>query len=674
MMCLARLRYCKALQWVFTAVRVTITSTLIFSAALSSAIASSTEDKQNTSDIDNSLYALSLEELVNIQVSSPTLTLQKLMSAPASVTVFSRQQIINMGADYLHELINFVPGFQAYRQGESSMEYFHSARGHRTSVSSREVLILVDGVRLNREFDNALAVPMLSLHNVDKVEFIRGPGSAIYGSNAFLGVIDITTVKSANEASINVGELGSRTANAIAHTNVGNWALNIAGNYFTDDGEAFELENYFTLAKERGRDPRTGHDLHLSIENENTSLRANSYQREAESFYASEFTSEAINLVEHKHSNFGLRHKVRWLDDGYTELGFSYSRNSYKPESVFGPLGNAKAEQQEENSEITVHNSWDYSNQGSLQFGAAFRNADISAFEFQSDNYQGEFYPDTDREIFGAYIQSQRKFNTNTELVIGLRYDDYNNVGSSLSPRLGIVHTLDTNQTIKLLYGQAFRAPTINELYLDTLPGDVKGNPDLDPETIKTWELIWFGQWQRFNISINAYYNVIQDAIVRVEEPGDPTFINLASDESNYGAELDLAFQINNDWLIKANASKFFNLPDSDFREAEILASLLINYQHLRWNFSLSGAYSGERDMQVDNRLVSSTAYRISLDDYWLLNSRIQFAANNRLNIFFTARNLLNEEYQTPTARTGHSAAVPNRGSELSLGFTMYFY
>ena len=134
------------------------------------------------------LFEMPLEELMQLHVNSSTLTDKTLRTAPSSITVFTHQQIQNLGINYLHELMNYVPGFQSFRQAESGDEYYHSSRGLRVGTSSREVLILVDGQRLNREFDNATGAPMMALGNIEKVEFIRGPGSAIYGSNAFAGV------------------------------------------------------------------------------------------------------------------------------------------------------------------------------------------------------------------------------------------------------------------------------------------------------------------------------------------------------------------------------------------------------------------------------------------------------------------------------------------------------
>lgn len=623
---------------------------------------------------NHDIFGLTLEELVNIKVTSSTLTSKDLKVVPASITVFTGEQICNLGAEYLHELINFVPGFQSYRPGESSLEYFHSARGHRTSVSSREVLILLDGMRLNREFDNALAVPMLSLHNVEKIEFIRGPGSALYGSNAYLGVIDITTVKDRNELQLAAGENGKRQLSGLASQQIANLQFDLSLHLFTDDGEQLPLENIYTLESEKDKDPRKGKDLQLRGRLDNTTLTASYFLREADGFYVSERTSAQYNHVEHEHKSVQLQQKIDWQARYSSELRARLSESSYNPESFLGPAGFSTGSQEEDNRDVKIYNNWYYSNNQSYQFGLEYRYSDFSAFLFQSDIIGNkEFYPQLTQEVFSGYVQTQFVSDLGHEVVVGLRYDRHNRSGSSISPRFGIVVPLSPNQTAKFLYGEAFRAPTVNELYLDTFPGDVQGNPDLDAERIKTWEAIWFGHWKKFSITLNGFYNVMEDTIVRTDTNNGATFSNLDGDESYYGFEIEYAFQFNDSWLVKANASNFKNLPAADFRESQWLASLIVNYHYERWNFSLSNTYADERDMLVDRAELSPDPYRVTLDSYWQFQSKIQYSLNKNFNIYLTGKNLLDDGYDTPPQRAEHGMPFPNRGRELTLGTNIYF-
>lgn len=621
------------------------------------------------------LFDLDLTDLVNIQVTSSTLTEKSRKTVPASVTVFTRDQIRNLGTAYLNDLLNFVPGFQSYRAAESSVEYFHSARGHRTSVASREVLILVDGVRYNRDYDNAMAVPMLSLHNVEKIEFIRGPGSAIYGSNAYLGVIVISTSKERNEVQLATGAFDNKELAALGYLDLHGWQINAAAHGFSDTGQAMVLQNFFTLADESGKDPRRGNDLSLSVGNTHTTLSARYSDRRSEEFYVSERTSNPTNEYEHKHSDLQFAHVLEWQPALRSEFSLSYSKNSSAAQGDLGPVGISSFYQDERVTNARLQNDWDFRDDWSAQFGLEYRYSDYSDFLLRT-GVIGDLtlYPADTQQVQSAYAQTQYQFDAGVELVLGARYDDYNHIASTVNPRLGVVIPLASSQTIKLLYGEAFRAPTPNELKLSTPGNDVQGNPDLKPEEISTWEAIWLGQWQRVSLTLNGFYNVMHNTIVRSDSATAANFVNSDQDESFYGFEADLDYQITDRLLISATSSHFRGLPDADLREAKTLGSLIVNYQSERWNLNVSSTYTGKRDMLVNNPLAAPEGYQVTLDAYWQLHSKLQYALTKNLTLFTSFRNLLDEKFDTPTQRAVHTDPVPNRGLEWSIGFNLASY
>ena len=147
-------------------------------------------------DQSDELFSMSLEELLQIKVTGSTLTQENLLSVPAAVTVFSYDEIKRMGLDYLDELANLVPGFQSYRSAQSPLENPISSRGRLNSLEAPEILVMVDGQRVDGPRSNGTTVadPKYTLAYIERVEFIRGPGSAVYGSNAMMGVINIITL------------------------------------------------------------------------------------------------------------------------------------------------------------------------------------------------------------------------------------------------------------------------------------------------------------------------------------------------------------------------------------------------------------------------------------------------------------------------------------------------
>ncbi len=207
------------------------------------------------------LLSLSLEDLMQIKVVSSTLTEKNLRTVPSSVTVFTHHQIDAMGINTLEELLNFVPGFQDFRQADSGYEYYHSARGRRTDAQAREVLVMIDGQRFQSEGFSGVFMPILPLSSVEKVEVIRGPGSALYGSNAFTGVINVTTRKNTNEVKVHYGSHNNAYGQLLYSAMLNDYVVDIAADVFGDQGEHYRLENAADNKLYDSRDPYDGYGI-----------------------------------------------------------------------------------------------------------------------------------------------------------------------------------------------------------------------------------------------------------------------------------------------------------------------------------------------------------------------------------------------------------------------------
>lgn len=611
------------------------------------------------------LLKLSLKDLFEVEVTSSTLTSMELKTAPSAITVFTQKQIRNLGVDYLYELINFAPGFQTFRQGANSIQHYHSARGHRSSASSREVLILIDGIRINREFDNASAIPMISLHNVEKVEFIRGPGSALYGSNAFLGVIDIKTNKQMNVMQLSVGEANRKQLSATGSQHLADWRFSSAVNVFDEDGVNYELENNETLEPVQGKDPREGQDIQFSVSHGDTVIDGMYFRRIAGDYYVTDRTSSEVNRNVYRNASLRLQHGFTLNGAITSTISAIYSNNYIFRRSHNSLLGGTENSYQEENNiDIKFHNLWQYHSDGKMVFGLTARHSEFDPFTLDSPALDAEIYAKSERDITGIYLQNQSEFHNGMQLTLGGRFDHYNQIGSQFSPRLGLIYPAGENQMFKLLYGEAFRVPTVNELTLDPPGGFLVGNSELRPETIRTWELIWLGQWDDHSFGISTYYNSLDSAIYRESSGSTSSFANQVDVESFYGFEVEYSHQLFSSFIVSGNASVMQDLPASDFRQADRLASLIFNYQHDYWNLNLNFTYAGARE-------TLAAGNPLKLDDYILMNVNWMYSVNRGVTVFVHGKNILGEEYFTPSQSSIHTVAMPNRGRELSIGVKM---
>lgn len=612
--------------------------------------------------------AMPLEELVNIPITSSTLTDKNIRTVPSSVTVFTRKQIQHLGINYLHELTSYVPAFQSFRQEESGDEYYHSARGHRSSTASREVLILIDGQRFNREFDNAIAAPMLSLGNIEKVEFIRGPGSAIYGSNAFLGVINITTVRGGNELMVSGGDNHHVQAQGLFSAEIDTWNMDLFINAFDDKGEDYTLEDSVTHTEDyASQDPYDGYDINFKVGRQDMQVNIMHFERQSRDYYVLGNTANAENETLNQYSSIQFQNAVDWTESFKSNYSLRYYEDSYKPETVF--LGLSSMEQESHSTELKLDNDFSVNAMQTFQFGVEFRHSDIDEVIFKSSAFGADFlYPESNRDVTGVYFQSQTNLTPETQLLLGARYDDYSQIGAELSPRFGIVHQFLDTQTIKLLYGEAFRAPTTNELKLEDVFGaaNLVGNPELEPEIVKTWELIWMNQWRQHYVAITLFNNSISDVISLDETVNPTTYINSSGEESSHGIELEYMGQLSSAWEWRTSYSYFENLSRQDFREADQLASIILDYQENKWNVNVSTSYSGERESPVPSG-------KETLGDYWLTNAKIQYFINAEQSLYLQAKNILDEDYETPYRGSTFYDALPNRGREFSVGMHWKF-
>ena len=630
---------------------------LAFFSALSFAQTGHKNDEQD-------LFSLSLQELLQVSVSSSTLIEQELKSAPSSITAFNYESIQNLGVDYLHELLNYVPGFQSFRQEESGDEYYHSSRGRRSSTSSREVLILIDGQRFNREFDNAIAVPMISLSNVEKIEFIRGPGSAIYGSNAFLGVIDISTHHSRKQFGSSIGENGRFDGHLSFSEQLSALAVSGSLNASRDNGEKVSVEEQFTSQTFRTRDEREGLDFNLRLTHSLMNLDLLHFERESHGFSVLGETGNELDSTQNRFSSIRLSKTFEPSEEFSSEFSARHYRESYSPLVDHSLLGLSSFVQRTDGQELQIRNKWQLSKAQKLLFGAEHRKARISEAQISSKIFGADALHASDtRDILGLYLQHQWLIQSETELTLGLRHDNYSEIGGSTNPRFGIVHHLSEQHTLKLLYGEAFRAPTINEAKVRDFFnfGVLVGNPSLKPEKVKTVEAIWMTQLSRSSFALTLFENVYEQSIVRDVSMTPESYFNKAGSDSSQGLEAEWMALIFSRLSVSGTYSWIRNLGPEDLRQSERLASLGLNYQQDQWNANVSALFTDERHFFAG-------ANRRKLGQYPLFNAKFRYAFLPSAELFLQAKNLFDKQYRTPPERANFQSGVSNRGRELSVG------
>lgn len=345
-------------------------------------------------DDQDYLFSMSFEQLMQLKITGSTLTPEDIRSVPAAVSVFNHEQIKRMGLDTLDELMNIVPGFQSYRSSFSAINYVFSSRGRRIGDPAAEVLIMVDGQRLEEPATggSAQVIPKFPLMVIEQVEFIRGPGAAIYGSNAMMGVINITTRSEARELSGSYGTFNRRQMYLLGSQKVNDMSLDVYAHTEIDDGDNFKVQDTFGVEHINTDDPRKITNLNLKLNWQDTYINLQHNQFDSDNFYIIDLLSNGFNSFSSKLSSIALKQEFTWQSVSSWFL-LSYNRSEFEinlqgtPEgALLAASGGASNDEGLINihfknfTEVRTqwHNDLNINDRSSLQWGIELRHIDLS--------------------------------------------------------------------------------------------------------------------------------------------------------------------------------------------------------------------------------------------------------------------------------------------------------
>ncbi len=483
---------------------------------------------------------------------------QKVTEAPSSVSIITSSEIKNHGYRTLAEILQSVTGF--YVTYDRNYSYLGVRGFGRPGDYNSKILLLIDGHRMNDNiYDSALigTEGLLDVDLIDRVEVIRGPGSSLYGSNAFFSVVNIITRRGRNLKGAEVsGEAGSyrtskgRLSYGDRHQN-GVEAI-ISGSGYGSKGQSLYYPEYDTPATNNGVTDHTDYDrsqsLFTNVAFGDFTLQG-AYSSRTKGIptgaFGTDFNNTANKSVDiRSYGDLKYRHSVDAKTDLTARLYYDYYKYwgdyAYYTDPNLGAL----------NRDVTYGSWWG----GEVKLNT--RLWDIHRFivgaEFQDNLRQDQqnfdvdpynIYLDDARKsrIWASYLQDEITISRAVILNAGVRYDHYSTFGGTTNPRLALIVSPAEKSTIKLLYGSAFRAPNVYELYY-SYPNFSLPNPDLNPEKIKTAEVV-FEQYlgEHFRASLSGYRYTITNLInYDIDEAtGYFIFKNLDKVSAN-GGELEL--------------------------------------------------------------------------------------------------------------------------------------
>jgi outer membrane receptor for ferrienterochelin and colicin len=531
---------------------------------------------------------------------------QPISQAPSNVYVITDEDIRHSGATDLPTVLRRVPGIEVMQT--TGAEFNVSARGD-NQILANKMLVLVDGRSI---FVDAQAIVYwksipVTLPEIKRIEVLKGPAAAVYGFNAFDGVINIIT-KSPQEMKgttlqFGGGEFGAISSAAIHADTIGKFGYRLSVGHDQNTqwrnrdalafrSHKFNLQTEYALSSDSKLSVSGGlvdtnrTDGPLTGVSSNAATPALGYAHvvyERSNFFLRAFWNrwdDTVNIRAHPLiANF-----LRFTDQNGSSL-FRYRADSYNIET-----------------------------QHTVDFGAA--NRLTYGFNYRYNTLSGNLYNTSIYENrAGFYVQDEWKTTQTLTLVAGARYDLDTFIHATISPRAALLYRPAPDHTFRLGVSVAYRPPTLNETYFNargvtTLPPPIpspppttsQGSTGLAPEQIVSYEAGYQGWYlkHRLTIRANMFFNHISDLII----PTTPQPIQGGSADI-YGGEAGIEF-LATTWL-----SGFANYSYQEVGQT-FTADTRRSVPRFKWNAGLRGEWDNGLSGEIGYHHVGAATYPIN--------------------------------------------------------------
>lgn len=597
------------------------------------------------------LFSLPLDELVNVEVGTVSKKMERAIDAPGIVTVITAADIKTYGATNAKDVLLRIPNFYMFDSSTFTASGISSRAGATQHLNNR-VLYLVNGRPIRESQNGGLHTDinlLFPVESIKRIEYVRGPGSVLYGSNAFNATINFITKKPSEDLNASLaatyGSDDYLMTSASLETAFGEkGGLTLRVNDLDSDGEtvtAFDevsVEGSLDLYR-KGRGAfldasYSGFSFMSILQEITTPLSSGAFQ----------WSNNAE--IELKREFYDLGYNHDFGNDWTASINYTYNQLE---RFVTGP-GSSSSEFKANGYLYEVTANGYLSEDLSLVVGSVVEQlrGDLGARGGRYNNERTAVYGQFDYQLLES-----------TRLSAGAQWNDPENTSSHISPRLGLTHQFNDRWSSKLLYSEAFRSPYGSELFFDSsfLLGDSK----LKPELITTLDAQLSYTENQYYLSTTYYHSVTEDAIGRAIIDGTNTSVNQEGEITFDGIELEGRWNISPLWRLQGSYHYQINEDDNGQKDvmlaARSMAKMGIAYQSQSgfqiglWN-SYFGKASKIENLDDNNAIVINPP----ADSFSLLSVNLQgnvgqllnLAAWQKVELSLFANNLLDEEVYYP--------------------------
>ena len=596
------------------------------------------------------------------QVVGATKRALPLSETPSSVTVITAAEIRALGYRTLGEAVSYVRGVTV--SSDRNYDYLGVRGIRRPGDYNDKVLVTIDGHTMNGGAYGDAGIGRelgLDLESVDRIEVVRGPGSALYGSYAVLAVINVVTRGPGRDPGVRVfGRYGgwneSEAYAALSGARGADWAFRLTGSWQRSDGRDLYFREFDTpqthAGMARGADGEQSTALYGILEWRRLRLAAKWNER------SKRFPTAAFLTT------FGDPRNRTWDGHDFVELSTNgllspgvelfgrayWDAARYRGVYVYGPdtatmlnfdRGDADRLGLETRAVWSPAASqvWTFGVDGSRAVRLRFQNFDDAPFNVYSDQRL------TDNRV-GLYTQVEQRWRSRFRFTAGVRWDVAHKQEMVWSPRLDVVTRLDDATTLKLLYGRAFHAA---DPYMTQFSGSYfLPNASLRPERVSSGEIELERRFGPATVVVSAYKNWIRDLIdlVSVDTVGTGQYQN-GTDVASQGLEGELRWETPSGFRLRASLS----CQDSDLE-----GTLIDLSDSPRWNGSLAvtrASEGGPLSLGLGFRYLSP---RVTLSgartrEVAVTDARVGMRLRRGWELALEGRNLFDERYGDPASQ-----------------------
>lgn len=699
---------------------------------LMAAAALAQEDPPAKGDMDMEvLLAMPITELSQLTVSTATRTNQALQDAPATMVVITDRDIRERGYESLKDALRDLPGID-FVDVQGTFPLIWAPRGAYGDENKR-TLLLIDGLVENNILEgNVLGGPQYSLHNVQRIEVLWGPASALYGANAFSAVINLIPKKGRDiqggQLQLGEGNFHTHFQKFLLGDKRGDFEYSLSGSLHNSDGPVFKernpdyslsyVDDAYSVAGDLGFK-----DYHLGFYRYDRPMGHGQFANPANAFFGlplfgynnseGQIVNNSISPVDmngqkgslwHSVTNtvylkgrqqarerLGFEEKIYYrateiADDSYDYTLITNAQN--QPEWAFLPFTHySRLLGGEWLANLTLDDKQD------LIAGISLEDSNVERGYRQwyivqnspriwgivddriSINYRN-------RAAFGQYRLTTDQLGSTT-YTLGLRADDNSVYGHTVNPRLGIVSKPYDTLTLKALYGSAYRAPNSFDSF--TVTTTRIANPNLKPE--KTRNLEFSAGYQasaHWLLEASIFRNRLTDTIVSNVSIGDIDGDgDIETQNRNVGKATVEGVELRNHVQLSRHVSLFAAASYQDAEQTLLTASTPIpNVARWKGNAGLTWRPTADTTLYLAGRAVGKrstapTNPRQKVDGYFVsdLNLTARPFPDKQVQLSLRLNNLFDSRYADPGVRVADGLSFstqhdyPGRNGWLKLSY-----